>query len=467
MIVENQNIEYKESWHDEYLEWICGYANANGGTLFIGKDNNGITKGLHKSHELLKNIPDKITHTMGIIADVNLHNDGQNEYIEIIVEKYPSLVSYRGRYHYRSGSTMRTMTGVELEKALLKSHGRSWDGVPIPRVAVDDLQQSSIELFKEKAVDSDRLTTADVDVENRVLLDNLHLYDDNNLTRAAVMAFHKVPDKWVFGSHIKIGYFVTDSDLRYMDEIHGPLIEQVDKTIDLVYTKYMKALIDYEGIQRIEKYMFPREAFREILTNAIVHKDYSSNNPIQISVYEDKLYIYNSGTMPPELSTTEKLFEKHSSKPHNPKLANVFFKSSMIEAWGRGFEKIRDACEKHNTELPEYDIMSDGVMVLCKPNAKYMELLDNGNGRTVRESERIVSEYERIVNEYLTEREKNSMVAILEYLRDNNSIDNRTGRELTGKSSATVRRYLTKLCEIGLLRPSGTTIDAIYIKMSE
>jgi len=350
------------------------------------------------------------------------------------------------------------MTGAELEKALLKSHGRSWDGVAIPRVSVDDLKQSAIDLFKEKAVESDRLTTEDVNVENRVLLENLHLYDNDDLVRATVMAFYKDPDKWVFGSHIKIGYFVTDSDLRYMDEIHGPLIEQVDRTIDLVYTKYMKALIDYEGIQRIEKYMFPREAFREILTNAIVHKDYSSNNPIQISVYEDKIYIYNSGTMPPELSTTEKLFEKHSSKPHNPKLATVFFKSGMIEAWGRGFEKIREACEKHNTELPEYNIMSDGVMVLCKPNAKYMELLrDNG----------VIRENERIVNEHLTEREKSNMANIIEYLRDNNSIDNKVGRELTKKSSATVRRYLTKLCEIGLLESSGTTIDTIYTKVSE
>ena len=66
------------------------------------------------------------------------------------------------------------------------------------------------------------------------------------------MTFHKDPEKWVFGAYIKIGYFVTDSDLKYHDEIHGSLIEQVDKTMDLVYTKYLKALIDYEGIQRIE-----------------------------------------------------------------------------------------------------------------------------------------------------------------------------------------------------------------------
>ena len=88
--------------------------------------------------------------------------------------------------------------------------------------------------------------------------------------------------------------------------------------------------------------------------NAIVHKDYSSCNPIQISVYEDKIYIWNDGEMPLNLNSTEKLFMKHSSKPYNPKLANIFFKSGMIEAWARGFEKIKEACGLYDGTLPEY-----------------------------------------------------------------------------------------------------------------
>ena len=84
--------------------------------------------------------------------------------------------------------------------------------------------------------------------------------------------------------------------------------------------------------------------------------------------------------MPSELDSTEKLFEKHSSKPYNPKLANVFFKSGMIEAWGRGFDKIKEACEKYNGRLPEYNISASGIMVLCKACDKYLELLNNKEG---------------------------------------------------------------------------------------
>ncbi len=378
---ENQNIEWKESWHDEYLEWICGYANAYGGRLYIGKDDKGNVVGVQKSKKLMELIPSKITDTMGIVADVNLLHKGELEYIEIIVDKYPSLISYHGKYYYRSGSTMRTITGKELDRAILKSQGRTWDGMPVVKLSIDDLKEDALRLFKEKAVRNGRLTDDEVKVSNTILMDNLHLIDeDGYLIRAAMLAFYQDPERWVTGAYIKVGYFgESDSDLQYQDEVHGPLIEQADKAVELVYTKYLKALVTYEGIQRTEQYMFHKEAFREILLNAIVHKDYSGCNPIQVSVYADKIYVWNDGEMPASLASTEKLFQKHSSKPYNPKLANVFFKSGMIEAWGRGFDKIREACRKYNAPLPEYEINEEGIMVYCKACDKYLKLLHQKN----------------------------------------------------------------------------------------
>ncbi|HWR25789.1 MAG TPA: transcriptional regulator, partial [Methanosarcina sp.] len=75
------------------------------------------------------------------------------------------------------------------------------------------------------------------------------------------------------------------NDLRFQDEIHGNLFEQIEKTIDLLFSKYIKAEISYEGITRLEKFEYPKEAIREALLNAIAHKDYSGGTPVQISVY--------------------------------------------------------------------------------------------------------------------------------------------------------------------------------------
>lgn len=459
---EHQTIEWKESWHTEYLEWICGYANAQGGTLYIGKDDTGKVKGIEDAKLLLEKIPNQVTDTMGIVVDVNLLHEDALEYLEIIVEKYPTLISYHGKYYYRSGSTMRTITGKELDKALLKSQGRTWDGMPIPKLKTEDLSGSAITLFKKKAIERGRLTEEETKLSDRVLLENLHLFDDDGyLTRAAMLAFYNDPERWVTGAYIKIGYFGdSDSDLCYQDEVHGSLIEQVDKALDLIYTKYMKALITYRGIQRVEQFMFHRDGAREILLNAVVHKDYSSCNPIQVSVYEDHMYIWNDGEMPAELSTTESLFQKHSSKPYNPKLANVFFKCGLIEAWGRGFDKIREACEKYDGPLPEYAISPNGVMVLCKACDTYLEILHGEDSLNfIQKNERSLKE---VLKEVLAAKDYEKLLPIIEYLEIHEMITTQTAERITNKSYATAWRYLKKLVDIGVVEPDGNTNNAGY-----
>ena len=72
MIEESQNIEHKESWRDEYLKWICGFANAQGGRVYIGVDDDRQVTGVEDSKRLMEDIPNKIRDVLGIIVDVNL-----------------------------------------------------------------------------------------------------------------------------------------------------------------------------------------------------------------------------------------------------------------------------------------------------------------------------------------------------------------------------------------------------------
>lgn len=146
---------------------------------------------------------------MGIVADVNLLYEGELQYIEIIVDKYPSLISYHGKYFYRSGSTMRTITGKELDKAILKSQGRTWDGMPILKLKVTDLRREAIDLLKEKAIRRGRLTEEEAQVDDTILMENLYLFDEEGyLIRAAMLAFYKDPEKWVTGSYPELWCFV-------------------------------------------------------------------------------------------------------------------------------------------------------------------------------------------------------------------------------------------------------------------
>ena len=94
---ENQNTEWKESWRDEYIKWICGFANAAGGILVIGKNNKGDVTGVDHAEKLMVDIPNKIRDILGIIVDVNLKKARGKEFIEILVESYPYPVSYKGQ----------------------------------------------------------------------------------------------------------------------------------------------------------------------------------------------------------------------------------------------------------------------------------------------------------------------------------------------------------------------------------
>ena len=111
----------------------------------------------------------------------------------------------------------------------------------------------------------------------------------------------------------------------------GNLFPQIENTIDVLKLKYLRALISYDELYRKESYPVPLAALREALLNAVVHKDYASATAIQISVYPDKLMIWNPGHLP-ESWTLDKLMSKHASCPFNPDIANTFFRAGLIES---------------------------------------------------------------------------------------------------------------------------------------
>ena len=359
---ESQSIEFKENWKDEYLKWICGFANAQGGKLVIGKNDKGEVVGVDNASKLLEDIPNKVKDILGIIVDVNLKNENGLNYIEVDTVQHPYPVNYKGEYHYRSGNTKQELKGAALNRFLLQKQGMHWDSVSLPKVKLKDLTDNAFKYFKEIAAKNGRVDENILKDKNSILLDNLKLLEDNQLKRAAILMFHDDPEKYVLGAYIKIGFFRTNSDLLYQDEIKGNILEQADKTIDILLTKYLRAYISYQGIQRIETYPFPKEALREVILNAIVHKDYSSGNPIQISVYEDKIYIWNQGLLPQNW-TVKNLMAKHPSVPFNPLIANAFFRLGFIEVWGRGFEKITEECQKVGNPLPILTYDTNGLMV--------------------------------------------------------------------------------------------------------
>jgi ATP-dependent DNA helicase RecG len=374
---ESQNTEWKESWRDDYLRWVCGFANAEGGTLVIGRNDQGQAVGVANAARLLEEIPNKVRDVLGIMVDVNLLVEDGKDLLEIRVEPYPSPISYKGEYHFRSGSTKQELKGAALSHFLLKKQGLHWDGVAIPRLTLAECNPAALQWFRDKAAKSGRVDEQVLTDGDAALLASLQLEGEDNgthLKRAAALLFGKEPERFVPGAFIKLGFFITDDDLRYQDEIHGDLLSQVEKTLDTLRTKYLKAYISYEGLQRLETYLFPMPALREALLNAVIHKDYSSGIPIQISVYEHQIVLWNAGQLP-ERWTLEKLMGKHPSNPFNPLLASAFFRAGYVESWGRGIEKIRRECANHDAPEPIFDTSMSGLMLTLKANPAHLNAI--------------------------------------------------------------------------------------------
>ena len=359
---ESQNIEYKESWRDEYLKWVCGFANAQGGTIYIGLNDDGNVVGVQNVKKLLEDIPNKIQSQLGIVTDVNKHTKGGKDYLEIRVEPSTFPISYHGEYHYRSGATKQQLTGIALSEFIMKKTGVRWEDVTVDNITVDDLDDESFKIFRREALRKKRMTESELNVSNEELLRKLHLLTDGKLKRSAVLLFYHDPGVVQNGSYIKVGKFDERGRVVYHNDLEESLIVNAHKVIDLIYQMYLKAKIGYEHDIRVEEYPFAREAIREAVYNAIAHNCYMYGVPIQIKIMDDAITISNSCILP-EGWTVDTLMEPHESKPYNPDIAGVFYRAGFIETWGQGIQKICDECRDLGADIPSYELIGTTLRI--------------------------------------------------------------------------------------------------------
>ena len=360
-MAESQNIEYKESWRDEYLKWVCGFANAQGGTIYIGIDDAGNVVGVQNVIKLLEDIPNKIQSGLGIVADVNKHTKDGKDYLEIKVKPSTFPISYHGEFHYRSGATKQQLTGIALSEFIMQKTGFRWEDVTVDNITVNDLDDESFKIFRREALRSKRMTEAELNISNEELLSKLKLISNGKLKRSAVLLFYGDPSIVQVGSFVKVGKFANGT-VEYHDDLEGSLISTADKIVDLIYLKYLKAKITYEHDRRVETYPFARNAIREAIYNAIAHNCYMYGTPMQIRIEEEQIIISNRCILP-EGWTAETLMQPHDSIPYNPDIANVFYRAGYIETWGQGIQKICDECTALGAELPKYEIIGTGLRV--------------------------------------------------------------------------------------------------------
>ena len=158
MMQETHIVENKTIWKDEWLEWICGFANAQGGILNVGTADDGTPVGLADIKSLLEKLPNKIINKLGIVSDVNKRTLNGIDYIEISVNPSNVAITLDGVIYYRSGATNQTLRGEALERFLLSKMGMHWDEMEIPNATIEkDIDREAIDYFLKKAIEEERI----------------------------------------------------------------------------------------------------------------------------------------------------------------------------------------------------------------------------------------------------------------------------------------------------------------------
>ena len=296
---ETHIVEYKSIWKDEWLQWICGYANAEGGTLYIGLADAGTVVGLQNVKKLMEDIPNKIVSKMNIYPDVRqLFREGK-DIIEI--EVYPSQegVTLDGVLYKRVGATNQVLKGTALKEFYERKMKATWDSRVIPGATLDDIDPNAIKYFLTNGIDKARLPKESINDSPEKVLRNLEVMTpEGQLTIAALLLFGKNPQQYCLNARIKIGRFGENQGaLMTQDLVSGDLIRMADRVMNELSTKYLIHPIHYKGMHREEPLEIPEDGLREILYNAIIHKDYNGPDS-QMRVFDDRITFWNLGTLP-------------------------------------------------------------------------------------------------------------------------------------------------------------------------
>jgi len=370
----------------------------------------------------METIPNKIRNLLGVVCEVNLKTRGKKYFIKIVVRPYSVPVSLRGRYYYRSGSIKIELTGNALNEFLLKKAGKTWDDVIEERATLKDIDEKSLKKYLITAENSGRLPDT-TGLTTKEILDKLRLLENGKLKRAAIILFGKDPNNFYPNIIVKIGRFGSDyTDLKFQEVEEGNIIELLQSVPEQLNHKFLTKQIDFEGLLRVEKGEYPVAALREMLLNAMVHRSYMGSM-IQMRVYDNKLSIWNYGTLPDDIKLSD-LKQHHISHPRNPLIADACFKAGYIDAWGRGTLKIINTCQDAGLPEPEITELNGGLLVTVfkdKFSSEQLEKLD------------------------LNERQ----IKAVEYVKKNKKITNKVYQEINNIGKTTATQELTDLVEKG------------------
>lgn len=262
---------------------------------------------------------------------------------------------------------------------------------------------------------------------------------ESRIKRAALLLFGKDPQRLTPTAQVQIGRFKDEETILDDRQINGDLfsqISQVEQSLrNYFFVRYefptsREGHTGVEAMQREEVWEYPYRAVREAVINALIHRDYTSTGRVQIRVYDDRMVISNPGGLQAGLQVSDLLRAPHDSLPRNPILAQVCYYAGLVEQWGSGTIRMRNACRAQGLPDPIFQSTATSFSVTLRKDILWETRLQQAG---------------------LTDRQ----IEVMQYIRRNGSINNTEHQAITGVARRTAARDLEHLEAIGLLQRSG------------
>lgn len=361
--IETDKLELKVQYTTEIKKEIVAFLNGDGGTLVIGVDDSGKVVGIENAKDVIERISlmihESIKPDASLICSAGEYEEEGKTIVKVFIGrgvKKPYYIYEKGLkpsgVYLRINNTTQQASEYAIKQLIIASEDKSFESLAsVEQNLTFDYLDS---VFKYAKIELKPKTLGLIDA-------------DGNYTNLALLLSDQCPFS------IKVAVFDSDDKSRFLDrkEFEGSLIRQADEVYEYLNLNN-KTRGEYNGLRRDDKREYNQLVLREGLLNAIIHRDYSLNGNIIISIYNNRIEYVSIGGLVSGMTYADMMLGV--SRSRNEKLANVFFKLKYVEAYGTGIEKIQGDYE-HTGLQPRFEV-SDNGFLLALPNKMYFEEIE-------------------------------------------------------------------------------------------
>lgn len=371
---ESACLEFKTSWSglEDACKTLCAFLNTKGGSVLIGVKSDGTIRGVLYDDEIQQTVARHLK-KFDPAASLKIEQTAISEHNFVVALIAPisyskTLYQYDGRVYERVGSTKQVMPIAKQQALLLERMEQGgYEGLPTA-LTVQQLDSELIQAVIKRGIATKRVDqSADSESVEDLLQERLGLMLNGHLCNAAVILFGKSLAHYPQCTLKLIAYRgLAENDHQILDNVHlcGNIFKLLTEAQAFVgrFTA-VKTTFNKDQFERIDTPQIPPLALREILVNALIHRDYSEPSGfMSIKIFSDRAEIWNAGLLPSEVPL-EALKKTHLSRLRNPRIARILYYNYLVESWGKGTNRVLQLCFENHTPEPQFEEADSGLKV--------------------------------------------------------------------------------------------------------